>query len=81
MLGRGISSDEVREVLLRGMQIEDYPDDFPFPSGLFLGTVGDRTLHVVAGLDGKSKTVYVISVYEPDMDTFEVDRRTRRRRQ
>ena len=81
MLGRGVSRDEVREVLLRGAQIEDYPDDFPFPSGLFLGTVADRSLHVVAGLDSKNKTVYIISVYEPDSDHFESNGRTRRRRQ
>jgi hypothetical protein len=79
MLGRGVSNEEVREVLLRGTQIEDYSGDFPFPSGLFLATVKHRMLHVVAGLDKKNKTAYVISVYEPDLDRFEVDRKTRRR--
>jgi len=43
--------------------------------------VKHRTLHVVAGLDEKNKTAYVISVYEPDLDRFEVDRKTRRRSQ
>ena len=81
MLGRGISRSEVREVLLRGIQIEDYPDEFPFPAGLFLGTILGRTLHVVAGLDSKNGAVYVVSVYEPDSEHFESDQRTRRRRQ
>ncbi|MEI6970226.1 MAG: DUF4258 domain-containing protein [bacterium] len=80
MLGRDISRTEVRGVLLHGEQIADYPDEFPFPAGLFLGTVLGRTLHVVAGLDSRNATIYIISVYEPDLDHFEADHRTRRRR-
>lgn len=68
------------EVLLRGEQIEDYPKDFPFPSGLFLGTIAGKVIHVVVGLDEKNETAHVISVYEPDAEHFESDRRTRRRR-
>ena len=81
MLVRGVSRSEVREVLVRGEQIEDYPEDFPFPAGLFLGTVAARKLHVVAGLDSNRGIVYIISVYEPDSEHFDLDGRTRRRTQ
>ena len=80
MLSRNVSRDEAKEVLLRGEQIEDYTDDFPFPSGLFLANITGRDIHVVAGLDKRSGTVYVISVYEPDNEHFEADKRTRRQK-
>ncbi|MFQ5791190.1 MAG: DUF4258 domain-containing protein [Acidobacteriota bacterium] len=34
MLERGFSRDDVLAALLSGQQIEDYPDDTSFPSGL-----------------------------------------------
>ena len=80
MLSRGISRDDVSEVLLEGEQIEDYPDGFPFPAGLFLGTIRDRKMHVVAALDVKARVLYVISAYEPDERHFEPDMRRRRRK-
>lgn len=36
---RGIQQAGVREVLLSGERIRDYPEDRPFPSALFLGYV------------------------------------------
>jgi len=36
MLQRQISRAEVKSVLRANDQIETYPDDFPFPSALFL---------------------------------------------
>lgn len=37
MMERGISRNTVINVLLAGEVIEDYSDDKPFPSALFLG--------------------------------------------
>lgn len=37
MMKRGISREIVKHVLLEGAIIEDYPDDRPFPTALFLG--------------------------------------------
>ena len=37
MVQRGILRSEVKEVLLRGEIIEEYPKDYPLPSALFFG--------------------------------------------
>jgi hypothetical protein len=37
MIKRGISREIVKQVLLEGEIIEDYPDDKPFPTALFFG--------------------------------------------
>lgn len=79
MLQRDVSRDDVYKVIRNGVQIEDYPGDFPFPSGLFSDTLSLRLLHVVVALDEPEDYLYVISVYEPDSDHFELDMKTRRK--
>ena len=79
MLQRGVSRAEVKAVLRANDQIEEYPDDFPFPSALFHGTVDNKVLHVIAALDAPNVRVFIISAYEPDAQHFESDLRTRRR--
>ncbi len=78
MAEQDIPRPDVLEVLNSGELIEDYPEDEPFPSGLFLGWRGVRPLHVVAAFDDGGDLVYVITVYEPDLGHFEPDFRTRR---
>lgn len=51
MLERNIFREDVKQVLINGEMIEDYPDDQPFPSGLFLGFQKNNPLHVVAAVD------------------------------
>jgi len=79
MVERGISREQVINVLLNGERIEDYPDDYPLPSALFLGWVEERPFHVVAAYSADRYTVYVITVYEPARTHFENDFRTRRK--
>ena len=76
---RGIQQDSVREVLLTGERIRDYRKDRPFPSALLLGYIGGKPLHVVAALDEINKQVFVITAYEPSLDIFESDYRTRKK--
>ena len=76
---RGIQQDAVRQVLLSGERIRDYTEDRPFPSALFLGYTGDKPLHVVAAFDEISKQTFVITVYEPSLDVFESDYRTKKK--
>jgi hypothetical protein len=76
---RGISQDAVREVLLSGEPVRDYAEDRPFPRALFLGYIGGKPLHVVAALDQMNKEVFIITAYEPSLDIFESDYRTRRK--
>jgi len=79
MAVRNIRRDAVIQVLKSGDYIEDYPDDFPFPSALFLGWSGDRPLHIVAALNEAVPKAFVITAYEPDLEHFEPDYRTRRK--
>jgi hypothetical protein len=78
MMKRGISREMVKDVLITGDIIEDYPDDKPFPSALFLGWFEEKPLHVVAALDFVTDYCFVITVYEPDLNHFEPDFKTRR---
>ena len=50
----------------------------PYPSTLFLGWVDGKPLHVVVALDAWSQWVYIITAYEPDLEHFEPDYRTRK---
>ncbi len=80
MAERGIATADVKRVLRQGEVIEDYPDAYPLPAVLLLGRCGDRHLHVVAAVDGAAAMVYVITVYEPTLEHFEPDFRTRKKR-
>jgi Domain of unknown function (DUF4258) len=78
MMKRGISREIVKQVLLEGEIIEDYPDDKPSPTALFLGWSGGKPFHVVIALDSVSGYCFVITVYRPDLDHFGTDYKTRR---
>ena len=51
---RDISIADVKSCIENGEIIEEYPDDFPYPSCLIFGSgTQDRFIHVVAGTDSK----------------------------
>ena len=77
MLERYISRDEVNEVILYGDIIEEYPNDYPLPSCLiFYNDI--KPLHVVLSYDEEIHVTYIITVYQPDLNHFEADFKTRR---
>ena len=78
MESRGISVGDVLQVLASGEEIEQYPDDTPFPSVLLLARVRERTLHVVAARDAASELTYVVTAYEPDPNEWDAEFRRRR---
>ena len=78
MAQRQITLDDVRTVLQKGEQIEEYPTAVPYPSGLFLGFSASRPIHVVAADNDDQQETIVITVYEPDPSRWEPDFRTRR---
>lgn len=80
MMERGISRETVKEVLRKGEIIDDYPDDTPYPSGLFLGWVKGEPLHVVAAFDSLTGWCFIITAYKPDLEYFESDYKTRRQK-
>lgn len=76
MAQRHISVADVRHVLETGEVIEDYPDDFPYPSALVLGWIGGQAIHVVAVTTPVEKIV--ITVYEPEPARWEPDFKRRK---
>ena len=76
MIERRIRRSDVITVLLTGELIENYQDDRPFPSALFLGWVKIRPIHVVAALDAERDRVFAITADEPDLEHFEIDFKT-----
>ena len=78
MFERSINRREVQDVLENGEIVADYPDDQPFPSGLMLGFVDERPIHVVVAVEFETKTSYIVTAYDPDPDLWELDFRNRR---
>lgn len=76
---RGIKQKDILDVLLTGTIIEEYVDDKPYPSALFLGFVKSTPIHTVAAFDEKSSYVYIITAYKPSLNIFENDFRKRKR--
>lgn len=76
---RGIRAKDVRNCIMTGEIIEQYPDDFPFPSCLVFGkSVNGKILHVVASDEGTGSRI--ITAYFPDNIEFEDDLKTRKER-
>ena len=51
MAKRNISREDVKSALASGEIIEEYPDDYPYPSSLILGRLDDDSpLHVLCGI-------------------------------
>lgn len=63
---RGIDVQELREAIMAGEVIEEYPDDKYGPSCLIFGmTVTNRPLHVQSSYPSRP-LVKIITLYEPD---------------
>lgn len=78
MLERDISRQEVKDAILNGVVIENYSDDYPFPSVLVAYINKTKPLHVVIAYDEESLISYVITAYIPDDKHFKDDLITRR---
>lgn len=75
MRDRRIKVNEVRQAILCGEIIEEYPDDKYSPSCLIYGqTVELRHLHIVCSLP---PVVRIITVYEPNQQEW-IDYRRRK---
>jgi hypothetical protein len=79
MIERNISRKDVIETILKGEKIQEYFDDRPFPSVLFLNFINNRPLHVVVALDEKEGFAYIITAYEPNLTIFENDYKTKKK--
>ena len=76
---RGIKQKDIRNCIMTGEIIEQYPDDFPFPSCLVYGyDLSNRVIHVVISSEGESGRI--ITAYIPNTEKFQDDLKTRRER-
>ena len=74
---RNISVSDVKNCIMNGEIIEEYPKDFPHPSCLIFGkNLHEKILHVVCGTD--ENFLYLITAYYPTTEKFLEDLRTRR---
>ncbi len=71
MFQRGISEEEVKQVIATGKAIETYRTDKPFPSRLILGWSGARPIHVVAADDVDAQEMIIVTVYQPETTEWE----------
>lgn len=79
MFTRFISDECVEHIVRNGEAIEDYLYAFPFPAKLLLGWCNGRSIHVVAAENSSKQLVIVITAYEPTLDKWEPDMKTRRK--
>ena len=74
---RGIYREDVFKAIETGKIIEQYPDDYPFPSCLLLGNDRNgKPLHLVIASDGS--ILFLITAYFPNLDKFDSNYETRK---
>ena len=74
LLIRGITTTEVQEAISSSRIIEEYLDDYPYPSCLVLGlTFNNRLLHVVCAINDSDTELWLITAYVPDRDKWNED--------
>ena len=75
---RGIEAKDIRNAVKTGEIIEQYPEDYPYPSCLILGkTTESKFIHVVMSDEGSMSRI--ITAYFPSEEKWESDLKTRRR--
>lgn len=79
MLERGISRQQVKQAVAQGEVVEQYPDDYPIPS-LLMAVMKPEPLHVVLAWDEHRSQCHIITAYRPNLEHFETDLVTRRKR-
>ena len=77
LVERGITVENIKNAIQTGEIIEQYENDYPFPSCLLLGEMEqNKYVHVVASID--SQFLYIITAYYPDKNEWEIDLKTRK---
>lgn len=79
LIQRSISIDDVQKAILSGEIIENYPEDYPFPSCLIFGyrAEGD-VIHVVCAPNDEGTELWLITAYIPKEEKWMPDLKTRR---
>ena len=64
LVERGILINDIVKAIDNGEIIEDYEDDYPFPSCLILGKSEEKAIHICASINDNN--IYLITAYIPD---------------
>lgn len=79
MTKRNILTEDVKIAINNGIIIEYYYNDYPYSSCLILGKdKSNKNIHIVCGIN--EGYVYIITAYYPDIDKWEKDMKTRRKK-
>ena len=74
---RNIKLRFIQNALLNGEIIEQYPNDYPYPSCLVLYFMNEKIpIHVCVGLGDRK--LWIITAYYPNTDDWEDDFKTRK---
>ncbi len=74
---RGIKAKDIRTAVGNGEIIEQYPEDYPFPSCLICGRDNNnRAIHICMSDAGTSSRI--ITAYYPDRDLWNDDFKVRK---
>lgn len=74
-IARKLKRKEIEEAIRSGEIIEDYPEHHYGPASLLLGKTAGKSLHILCSLQ---EIVDIITAYEPDLEEWEEDLKTRR---
>ena len=77
MFQRRVTREDINAALAAGEDIEDYPNDMPYPSRHVLGWDENRPIHLVVADNEFGLETIVITVYEPDPSLWSIDFRSR----
>lgn len=77
LLQRNITQSDIEKALLNGEIIEEYENDYPYPSCLVCGiNLNNEILHIVCGSNGEE--LWIITAYYPDNIEWMSDKKTRK---
>ena len=72
MRQRNIKFTDIKQAIMAGEIIEQYPTDYPFPSCL----INFDNIHIVCSIGGER--LYLITAYHPSPEQWEDDGRKRK---
>lgn len=76
---RSIEPSDIKNCIMTGRIIEEYPSDYPYPSCLILGSaVNGKMLHAVIGIG--EGYIWLITAYYPDPAKWNDDLSVRKER-
>ena len=74
---RNISQEDIENALLNGEIIEEYENDYPYPSCLvYVINLNNEVIHIICGLS--KMELWIITAYYPDNIKWEDDLKTRK---